>query len=276
MLNEVPFTEGGTLSHLGIQVATTDDVLKTRERWVESGLLTVDEMKVDCCYALQDKTWARDPDGNEWEVFVVLENTEPFAEACHADKGRSRRTFNRVCCTPAQRLLPWQQQITLAANGFDDDVFFTLSVHALTATPFRCSISPIYPPRLRVFRCDDGIAIHNYKPCSFTADSEPPHKLVLKRDGRARSGRRPCLPLNAAISAAASTLAQSAPHRCARIIIQHHKSLHHLKERFCDLTTLSCGKCRSLCRTILQHENVWIESPPPLVKITDIAAVSAT
>jgi len=31
-------------------------------------------MKTDCCYALQDKTWVEDPDGNRWEVFVVLEN----------------------------------------------------------------------------------------------------------------------------------------------------------------------------------------------------------
>lgn len=82
VLNEVPYTTGGTLSHLGIQVETTDDVLKTRERWIAEGLTTVDEMKVDCCYALQDKTWARDPDGNEWEVFVVLENTEGKDNAC--------------------------------------------------------------------------------------------------------------------------------------------------------------------------------------------------
>src|SRR5688572_11233144 len=34
VLNEVPYSEGGTLSHLGIQVASTDDVVKTRERWV--------------------------------------------------------------------------------------------------------------------------------------------------------------------------------------------------------------------------------------------------
>lgn len=104
VLNEVPFSAGGTLSHLGIQVATTDDVLKTRERWVESGLLTVDEMKVDCCYALQDKTWARDPDGNEWEVFVVLENTEPTGEACVCgDKVEHAELSTAACCTPGQK-----------------------------------------------------------------------------------------------------------------------------------------------------------------------------
>jgi len=118
VLNEVPYTEGGTLSHLGIQVASTDDVLKTRESWKASGLLTVDEMQVDCCYALQDKTWARDPDGNEWEVFVVLENTEPVGEACacgdkvnHAElsgtscgeKAEPAALSTAACCTPSQK-----------------------------------------------------------------------------------------------------------------------------------------------------------------------------
>ena len=34
-------------------------------------------MNTDCCYALQDKVWVRDPDGNEWEVFVVLKDNLP-------------------------------------------------------------------------------------------------------------------------------------------------------------------------------------------------------
>lgn len=104
VLNEVPYTEGGTLSHLGIQVESTDDVLKTRDRWIAQGLLTADEMKVDCCYALQDKTWARDPDGNEWEVFVVLENTDAKADACACgDKVEHAEISTAVCCTPLQK-----------------------------------------------------------------------------------------------------------------------------------------------------------------------------
>jgi catechol 2,3-dioxygenase-like lactoylglutathione lyase family enzyme len=81
-LNQVPFNERGALSHLGLQVASTDDVLEIRERWTETGLLTRDEMQTSCCYALQDKTWVRDPDGNEWEVFVVLEDNLAETEAC--------------------------------------------------------------------------------------------------------------------------------------------------------------------------------------------------
>ena len=79
-LNEVPSLSGpGALSHLGLQVGSTGDVLAIRSRWAEAGLLTRDEMKTDCCYATQDKTWVHDPDGNEWEAFVVLKDNLPEA-----------------------------------------------------------------------------------------------------------------------------------------------------------------------------------------------------
>ncbi len=81
-LNQGVVRESGALSHLGIQVASTEDVLATRERWINEGLLTRDEMQTDCCYATQDKTWVRDPDGNEWEVFVVLKDNLAETEPC--------------------------------------------------------------------------------------------------------------------------------------------------------------------------------------------------
>src|SRR5882762_3387807 len=81
-LNEGPVNSRGALSHLGIQVASTEDVLATREKWNDAGLLTRDEMQTNCCYAVQDKTWVSDPDGNEWEVFVVLEDNLPESAAC--------------------------------------------------------------------------------------------------------------------------------------------------------------------------------------------------
>jgi len=81
-LNEAPVSTRGALSHLGIQVASTEDVLRTRQKWSEAGLLTRDEMQTSCCYAVQDKTWVRDPDGNEWEVFVVLEDNLAETAPC--------------------------------------------------------------------------------------------------------------------------------------------------------------------------------------------------
>jgi catechol 2,3-dioxygenase-like lactoylglutathione lyase family enzyme len=81
-LNQHSFSERGALSHLGIQVGSTDDVIAVRQKWIEAGLLTRDEMQTSCCYALQDKSWVSDPDGNEWEVFVVLEDNLPQASPC--------------------------------------------------------------------------------------------------------------------------------------------------------------------------------------------------
>jgi catechol 2,3-dioxygenase-like lactoylglutathione lyase family enzyme len=83
-LNEVPFRGGGALSHLGIQLASTEDVALMRQRWIDAGLATRDEMQTNCCYALQDKTWVRDPDGNNWEAFVVLEDNLPVTNNCCA------------------------------------------------------------------------------------------------------------------------------------------------------------------------------------------------
>ena len=77
-LNEVPqLKSSGALSHLGLQVRSTEDVMAIKARWNAAGLTTRDQMQTTCCYARQDKTWVHDPDGNEWEVFVVLEDNLP-------------------------------------------------------------------------------------------------------------------------------------------------------------------------------------------------------
>jgi len=81
-LNQSSFGERGALSHLGIQVASTEDVAVMREKWAGAGLITRDEMQTNCCYALQDKTWVHDPDGNQWEAFVVLQDNLMESPAC--------------------------------------------------------------------------------------------------------------------------------------------------------------------------------------------------
>jgi catechol 2,3-dioxygenase-like lactoylglutathione lyase family enzyme len=96
-LNENSFNERGALSHLGIQVNSSADVLAMRQRWQAVGLLTRDEMQTDCCYATQDKAWVKDPDGNEWEVFVVLKDNLPEASACN----QSDQTDAAVAGSPA-------------------------------------------------------------------------------------------------------------------------------------------------------------------------------
>jgi catechol 2,3-dioxygenase-like lactoylglutathione lyase family enzyme len=83
-LNEHALHESGALSHMGIEVASTEAVLAIRKQWHERGLITRDEMQTDCCFATQDKTWILDRDGNEWEVFVVLEDNLPEKAAASA------------------------------------------------------------------------------------------------------------------------------------------------------------------------------------------------
>ena len=85
---------------MGIQVASSGDVRAVRQRWQGSGLAPRDEMKTECCYALQDKAWVRDPDGNEWEVFAVLEDNLPEKAAA------KESCCGPDCCTPAGPLTP--------------------------------------------------------------------------------------------------------------------------------------------------------------------------
>jgi catechol 2,3-dioxygenase-like lactoylglutathione lyase family enzyme len=80
---------GVNASHFGIQVASTADVTLAAERFQRNGLRTFAEENTSCCYAIQDKVWVEDPDGNMWEVFVVK-----------ADSPTMRDGAETACCTP--------------------------------------------------------------------------------------------------------------------------------------------------------------------------------
>jgi len=93
-LNQAVVAEVGRLSHLGIQVSATEDVLAIRKQWFEAGLTPRDEMQTNCCYALQDKAWVRDPDGNEWEVFVVLQDNLAETNSCCSSQNETLVTIS--------------------------------------------------------------------------------------------------------------------------------------------------------------------------------------
>lgn len=94
-LNEnANFTPGGTLSHFGIQVKSTHEVTGAKSRFIDSGLATFEEDQVSCCYAVQDKVWVTDPDGNSWEVFVVTEADAPEYAPVNKEGDAG------ACCTP--------------------------------------------------------------------------------------------------------------------------------------------------------------------------------
>ena len=62
----------GALNHLGVEVASTDEVVAATRRFAADGLLTRVEDGTTCCYALQDKVWVTGPGGESWEVYTVL------------------------------------------------------------------------------------------------------------------------------------------------------------------------------------------------------------
>ena len=75
------------VSHFGVQVKSTDAVAAMKQRFDEAGIPVRVEDSVTCCYAVQDKVWASDPDGNAWEIFVTLDHDaagpeDPTAGCC--------------------------------------------------------------------------------------------------------------------------------------------------------------------------------------------------
>lgn len=83
---------GVNASHFGIQVASTEDVGAAWTRFKAASLPTLTENDTSCCYALQDKVWVTDPDGNSWEVFVVKGDADTMQTAKDPAK--------KGCCAP--------------------------------------------------------------------------------------------------------------------------------------------------------------------------------
>jgi|SRR5690242_10585387 len=84
----------GSLSHLGIRVASAARVRDWKEALEQRGLSTEEEKREACCYALQEKFWVTDPDGNRWEVYTVLEDIDQKADPAMS------------CCKPATESAP--------------------------------------------------------------------------------------------------------------------------------------------------------------------------
>lgn len=97
---------GLNASHFGIQVASSEDVAAAWARFQMAGLDTKTEENTSCCYPLQDKVWVSDPDGNEWEVFVVKGDADemhcdPKTGSCASTEEASPKAEAKAsCCGP--------------------------------------------------------------------------------------------------------------------------------------------------------------------------------
>jgi hypothetical protein len=56
-----------------------------RQPGAGTGLASVDERDTTCCYAQQDKFWVQGaPDGERWEIYTVLADSQTFYDAGQA------------------------------------------------------------------------------------------------------------------------------------------------------------------------------------------------
>lgn len=75
----VPTINGGH-EHLGLRFV---DVAETKAAWsraTDAGLQVRTEGEVSCCWSVQQKAWAVDPDGRPWELYTVVDDLPTAGE----------------------------------------------------------------------------------------------------------------------------------------------------------------------------------------------------
>ena len=70
------------LSHMGLRLESTEQVLAFKDRLTAAGLKTEEEMNTTCCYAAQDKVWVTDPTGYRWEIYVFKGDSDDATNTC--------------------------------------------------------------------------------------------------------------------------------------------------------------------------------------------------
>ena len=76
---------GGTINHLGVEVESSEAVHAEIARLSDEGLFTDEEIGATCCFATQDKVWVTAPDGERWEVYTVLSDSDTFGSSAATD-----------------------------------------------------------------------------------------------------------------------------------------------------------------------------------------------
>lgn len=92
-----PTAPTNATAHFGIQVKSTAEVERLASGLSAAGLKTAIEENTTCCYAVQNKVWVADPDGNKWEVFVVVDNDG----AQYHSSAKESCCDKSTCCVPA-------------------------------------------------------------------------------------------------------------------------------------------------------------------------------
>jgi len=94
--------KGGTINHLGVEVADSATVHAEIARLTGEGLFTDEEIGTTCCFATQDKVWVTGPAGERWEVYTVLADSETFGSSPKTLVEAGQAPGDDVCSGTAQ------------------------------------------------------------------------------------------------------------------------------------------------------------------------------
>ncbi|NUV75630.1 ArsI/CadI family heavy metal resistance metalloenzyme [Streptomyces fungicidicus] len=91
------------MDHLGIEVASSEDVHAATTRLADEGMDTTVENDTTCCYALQDKVWVHGPGREPWEVYVVKAEADTLAKqprstCCAGSSDAAEIEVSSGCC----------------------------------------------------------------------------------------------------------------------------------------------------------------------------------
>jgi len=89
-------------NHLGVEVATTDQVSAATKRFTAAKLATFEENDTACCYALQDKVWVHGPGQEPWEIYVVKSDAHTLGKSATGAPEIDACCGTTACSTPGE------------------------------------------------------------------------------------------------------------------------------------------------------------------------------
>ena len=91
------------IDHLGLQVDTADELGEIATRLQGAAEPVTSQQQAQCCYALSDKAWSRDPQGVVWENFlshgqIEIKGMDSAPAEVRACCGGEPESEARTCC----------------------------------------------------------------------------------------------------------------------------------------------------------------------------------
>ncbi|WP_254507246.1 ArsI/CadI family heavy metal resistance metalloenzyme [Anatilimnocola floriformis] len=137
---------GGTLSHVGLRVRSSEELVEIQQRLEASGIATQREEGVECCYARQTKFWVTDPDRVLWELYILHDDLDHSGFDDHPN--------NKQPAAPSavwmHRLMEPLPERIPAGDGSQDEVrlegTFNIPIEPARRTDFLTEIQRVLRP----------------------------------------------------------------------------------------------------------------------------------